>query len=101
MVSRKDKDERQFAKTHLQDRFAMGISWLCSCAIQTVKILHQDTQTLTRNERIAAIVIVGVEEIDKEIIAIRPTMIRSMNLTTTIPTTPVAHDEQDVVAAVP
>ena len=47
------------------------------------------------------IVIVGVEEIDEEIIAIRPMMIRSMNLTTTIPTTPVAHDEQDVVAAVP
>ena len=97
----KDKDERQFAKTHLQDRFATGISWLCSCAIQTAKILRQDTQTLTRNERIAAIAIVGIEEIDEEIIAIRPTMIRLMNLTTTIPTTPIAHDEQDVVAAVP
>ena len=101
MVSRKDKDKQQFAKTHLQGRFAMGISWLCSCAIQTAKILRQDTQTLTRNERIAAIVIVGVEEIDEEIIAIRPTMIRSMNLTTTILMTPVAHDEQDIVATMP
>ena len=101
MVSRKDKDERQFAKTHLQDRSATGISWLCSCAIQTAKILHQDTQTLTRNERIAVIAIIGVEEIDEEIIVIRLMMIRLMNLTTTIPTTPIAHNEQDVVAAMP
>ena len=101
MVSRKDKNERRSERTHLQGRFAMGISWLCSCAIQTAKILHQDTQTLTRNERIAAIAIVGVEEIDEEIIAIRPMMIRLMNLTTMIPTTPVAHDKQDVVTAMP
>ena len=79
----------------------MGISWLCSCAIQMAKILCQDTQTLTRNKRITVIAIVGVEEIDEEIIAIHLTMIRSMNLTTTIPTTPIAHNEQDIVAAVP